>query len=115
MAITIWLSLIECKEAGLIQGNKLALGDNTIAISLIKKTSKMGREDLRYGAAKLIAPKISKLMAESGNFLDSQHLKGKLNGISDWLTFEDKEQYKKGKAGGQWTQGGEISNPPNCI
>ena len=36
----------------------------------------MSRDGLSYGAEKFIAQKITSLMAELGNFLDSQHLEG---------------------------------------
>ena len=38
MAITLWLSLIECRELNLIDEMILTLGDNTCAISLIFKS-----------------------------------------------------------------------------
>ena len=98
MAITIWLSLIECREAGRTQEVILALGDNTSAISWIMKTGTMDREKLSYGAAKFIARKIAELVAESGNFFDSQHLEGKLNGISNRLTFEGNKRFKREKS-----------------
>ena len=57
----------------------------------------MERGDLSYSAAKFIARKIAELMAELGNFLDLQHLEGKLNGISNWLTFNGKKRFERKK------------------
>ena len=105
MAISIWLSLIEFKQEGLTQENILALGDNTIAICWIMKSGKMTKNDLSYSAEKFIAQKVATIMAELENFLDTQHLKGKLNCIADWLSFQGKERYEReklenGKLGG---------------
>lgn len=97
MAISIWLSLLECKQEGLTQENILALGDNTSAICWIMKSGKMKKNNLSYSAVKFIARKVVTLMAELENFLDTQHLKGELNCITDWLSFQGKERYKRKK------------------
>ena len=36
-------------------------------------------------------------MAELENFLNSQHIEGEWNSISDWLTFEGDERHEKEK------------------
>ena len=36
-------------------------------------------------------------MIESGNFLDTQHVKGDWNSTADWLTFEGDDRYKNNK------------------
>lgn len=87
MVITIWLTLIECKEQGLKDELILALGDNTSAIGWMTKTSFLTPDSVYFSAANFIARKLASLMIESGNFLASQHLKGKKNIVADWLTF----------------------------
>ena len=61
------------------------------------KSGKMKKDDLSYSAVKFIARKVATLMAELGNFLDTQHLKGELNCIADWLSFQGKERYNREK------------------
>ena len=87
MVITIWLTLIECKEQGLKDELILALGDNTSAIGWMTKTGFLTPGSVYFSAANFIARKLASLMIESGNFLASQHLKGKKNIVADWLTF----------------------------
>ena len=92
MVITIWLTLIECKEQGLKDELILALGDNTSAIGWMTKTGFLTPDSVYFSAANFIARKLASLMIESGNFLASQHLKGKKNIIADWLTFSGSVQ-----------------------
>ena len=81
MAITIWLSHIECRELNLIDEMILILGNNTCAISWIFKSAR----------------KIADIVIDSKDFIDSQHISGVLNLISDWLSFEENSRIKKGK------------------
>ena len=87
MVITIWLTLIECKEQGLKDELILALGDNTSAIGCMTKTGYLTPDSVYFSAANFVARKLASLMIESENFLASQHLQGKKNIIADWLTF----------------------------
>ena len=97
MAITIWLSLIECREQNLIDELILILGDNTCAISWIFKSG-LNTKSMYRDAVLFIARKIAELVIESKNFIDSQHLPGVLNLISDWLSFEGSERIENGHA-----------------
>ena len=97
MAITLWLSLIECREQDLIDEVILILGDNTCAISWIFKSG-LSTVSIYRNAVLFIARKIADLVIDSKNFIDSQHLPGVLNLISDWLSFEGTSRIEKGKA-----------------
>ena len=97
MAITLWLSLIECQELKLIDEMILILGDNTCAISWIFKSG-LSTTPIYRNAVLFIARKIADLVIDSKNFVDSQHLPGVLNLISDWLSFEGASRIKNGKA-----------------
>ena len=96
MAITLWLSLIECEEQNLIDEMILILGDNTCAISWIFKSG-LSTTSIYRNAVLFIARKIADLVIESKNFIDSQHLPGVLNLISDWLSFEGTSRIENGK------------------
>ena len=96
MAITLWLSLDECRELNLIDEMILILGDNTSAISWIFKSG-LQTASIYRNAVLFIARKIATLVIDSKNFIDSQHLPGVLNLISDWLTFEGTSRIENGK------------------
>ena len=97
MAITLWLSLIECKEQNLIDEMILILGDDTCAISWIFKSG-LSTTSIYYNAVLFIARKIADLVIESKNFIDYQHLPGVLNLISDWLLFNGTSGIENGKS-----------------
>ena len=97
MAITLWLSLIECKEQNLIDEMILILGDNTCAISWIFKSG-LNTSSIYRNAVLFIARKIVDLVIESKNFIDSQHLPGVLNLIFDWLSFDGTSRIENEKA-----------------
>lgn len=96
MSITIWLSLIECREKKLVDEMILVLGDNTCAISWIFKSG-LNTKSIYREAVLFIARKLAELVIDSKNFIDSQHLPGVLNLISDWLSFEGVERVEKGQ------------------
>ena len=96
MSITIWLSLIECHEQKLVNKMILILGDNTCAISWIFKSG-LNTKSIYWEAVLFIARKLAELVINSKNFIDSQHLLGVLNLISDWLSFEGVERIEKGQ------------------
>ena len=88
MTITVWLTLLECKELGLTDELILALGDNTSAIGWMTRTGHLPPSSVYYEAANFIARQLASLVAESRNFLAPQHLQGKKNMVADWLSFE---------------------------
>ena len=98
MAITLWLSLIECKELGLVNELILVLGDNTSAIYWIVRSS-LSKTSVYHPTVLFIARKIATLVTESKNFIMPQHLPGILDSITDWLSFEGEEcmQHGSGK------------------
>ena len=97
MAITIWLSLIECEEMGLTDELILALGDNTSAVAWIFKAN-LRPPSLYSKAVNFIARKIATLMTTSKNFISSQHIPGMLNLIADWLSFEGTSRIENGSS-----------------
>ena len=96
MAITLWLSFIECKELKVFDEMIMILGDNTCAISWIFK-SRLSTTSIYCNAVLFIARKFKDLVIDSKNFIDSQHLPGVLNLISDWLSFDGTSRIKNGK------------------
>ena len=95
MAITLWLSLIECKELGLVNELILVLGDNTSAVHWIIRSS-LPKTSVYRPTVLFIARKIATLLAKSKNFIMPQHLPGILNSIADWLSFEGEERRQHG-------------------
>ena len=75
----------------------LIFGDNTCAISWIFKSG-LNTTSIYHNAGIFIAKKIADLVIDSKNFIDSQHLPGVLNLISDRLSFEDTSRIENGKA-----------------
>jgi len=96
MVITIWLLLIELDEQGAEEELILALGDNTSAIGWMVRTNHLKKHDFSYNAANFISRKVAQLLSKSKNFMVSQHVAGKQNQISDWLTFEGEERTETG-------------------
>jgi hypothetical protein len=88
MTITVWLTLLECKELGLTDELILALGDNTSAIGWMTRTGHLPPSSIYFEAANFIARQLASLVADSRNFLAPQHLQGKKNMVADWLSFE---------------------------
>ena len=74
----------------------LILGDNTCAISWIFKSG-LNTTSIYRNAVLFVARKIADLVIDSKNFIDSQHLPGVLNLISDWLSFEGTSRIENGK------------------
>lgn len=98
MTITLWLSLIEYKELGLVNELILVLGDNTSAIHWIICSS-LPKTSVYRPTVLFIASKIATLVAESKNVIMPHYLPGVLNSIADWLSFEGEErrQHRTGK------------------
>jgi hypothetical protein len=88
MTITVWLTLEECKELGRTDELILALGDNTSALGWMTRTGHLPPSSIYFEAANFIARQLASLVAHSGNFLAPQHLQGKKNMVTDWLSFK---------------------------
>jgi hypothetical protein len=87
MVINIWLQVQE------LQGSSksaciLALGDNTSAIGWLKKTSHIDKSSPYFHTVNMIANKLASLIIDSEHCLASQHFPGRLNWVSDCLSFE---------------------------
>ena len=87
MAITLWLSLLECEKLGLVNELLLILGDTTSAISWINRSS-LPKSSVYRPAVLFIAQKMASIVSKSQNFIVPRHLPGRLNSIVDWLFFE---------------------------
>jgi hypothetical protein len=87
MVITIWLIVVECAIEGAEQACILALGDNTSAIGWLFKSGKLKPGSRYYEPVQYIARVLAQLITESPHCLASQHLKGDLNTVSDYLSF----------------------------
>lgn len=97
MAISIWLSLIKSKEMNVTNEMILILGNNTYAISWIFMSG-LNTKSICWNVVLFIARKIAELAIESKHFIDSQHLPGVLNFMSDWLSFIGTSQIENKKA-----------------
>ena len=95
MAITLWLSLIECEEIGLVNELILILEDNTSAISWIIRSS-LPKTLIYRPVFLFIARKVATLALESHNFIVPQYLPGIINSIAGWMSFEGEERIKHG-------------------
>ena len=91
MAITLLLSLRECKQQGLSDEVILCLGDNSSACCWLFRAS-LPTKSIYFSAINFIARKIAKEVSASKNFIVSRHLEGKRNVICDYLSFEGKER-----------------------
>ena len=78
MAITLWLSLIECKDMGLVNELILILGDNTSAIHWIIRSS-LPKTSIYCSTVLFIARRVAILVLGSKNFIMLQHLPGIIN------------------------------------
>jgi hypothetical protein len=87
MAVTIWLTIIECRLEGSEQDCILAIGDNTSAIGWLYKSSRLDPESPYYAPVQLIARKVARLLIGSSHCLATQHIKGEHNTVSDLLSF----------------------------
>ena len=88
MAISVLLLLREAAEDGEKFPCLLVLGDNTSAISWIFRSGRIPRSSRYYPIVKEIARRIALDVTQGGAQLCSQHIAGKMNVISDLLSFE---------------------------
>ena len=93
MVINIWLI---CLEPGSDQSCILAIGDNTSAIGWLHSTSHLVQTWGAHSAHLMVARTLAKLLMTHNCCLASQHLKGELNLVADWLSFVGSET--RGKA-----------------
>jgi hypothetical protein len=89
MAIGIW---IECLAPSDDSECILSLGDNTSAVGWLFRSSHVDAASLTFDAIQLVARKVATLIMESPHCLASQHIKGKLNVVSDLLSFEKSDR-----------------------
>jgi hypothetical protein len=87
MVVSIWLTLLECRNQGKSEECILALGDNTSAIAWLFRAPKLPPSSYYYTSTQIICRRLAHLMTESGNCLFGQHLKGSYNFVADWLSF----------------------------
>ena len=95
MAISLWLSLIKCKEMGLLNELRLIFGDNTSAIHWIIR-SFLPKTSVDQSTVLFITRKVATLVSESRNFIMPHYLPGIMNSIVNWLSFEGTEFMKQG-------------------
>ena len=84
MVINVWLT---CLEPASDQSCVLAVGDNTSAIGWLHSTSRLDPTWGAHNAHLLVARKLARLLMEHRCCLASQHIKGELNLVADWLSF----------------------------
>ena len=84
MAINIWL---ECEGPDSNQKCILAIGDNTSAIGWLHNTSRLDPTWAAHDAHLVVSRKIAKILMDKQSCIASQHLKGELNVVADWLSF----------------------------
>ena len=65
----------------------LALGDNTSAIAWVMKTSKVKTDSVYYEATKMVARRLAQRCIEANVKLDTQHISGVHNDVSDLLSY----------------------------
>jgi hypothetical protein len=70
----------------------LSLGDNTLAIGWIFRSTQLPQDLPYYLPVPLISRKVALLISKSQQGLCSQHLKGESNNVPDWLSFTDQTQ-----------------------
>lgn len=87
MAVSIWITVLECDTRGLTHECILALGDNTSALGWIHRCA-LEEGSIYYNAAQMTARQIARLLSDSSHCLASQHLKGATNDVPDFLSFE---------------------------
>jgi len=85
----------------------MALGDNTLAIAWIYKSSRVKKSSNYYPAVKYISRTLALRSIESNAKICSQHVAGKRNAVADVLSFS-------GSVRGQ-TNALTHDNPPNDI
>ena len=87
MAVSTWITVLECDARGLTHECILALGDNTSALGWIHRCA-LEEGSIYYNAAQMTARQIARLLSDSSHCLASQHLKGATNDVPDFLSFE---------------------------
>jgi hypothetical protein len=105
MAVNIWLS---CQESDTDHDCILAIGDNTSAIGWLHNTARLDPTWAAHDAHLVVAQKVATLLMENSCCIASQHLKGELNLVADWLSFV-------GSAGRGKEHPLAFDNPPNDV
>ena len=88
MLVTIWLTILQSEELGREQDCIIPLGDITLGIGWLYKSSKLHPGCLYYKPVQMIARQLAPLNGHSNHCLASQqHIKGERNTVSDLLCF----------------------------
>jgi hypothetical protein len=91
MVINVWLEIEDATEP---HECILALGDNTSAIGWLFTSSKFPSSSIAHKAHLMVARQLATLVLESDHCLASQHLKGTLNIVADFLSFDGSSREK---------------------
>jgi hypothetical protein len=91
MVVNVWLGIEDVSDA---HQCILALGDNTSAIGWLFTSSKFLSLSLAHKAHLMVAPQLATLVLTNNHCLASQHLKGELNIIANFLSFNGYSQEK---------------------
>jgi hypothetical protein len=91
MVVNVWLEIDDATEA---HQCILALGDNTSAIGWLFTSSKFPSSSLAHKAHLMVARQLATLVLNHDHCLASQHLKGDLNVVADFLSFDGSSRDK---------------------
>jgi hypothetical protein len=87
LALTLLLLLLDCKDNSLPHQCLLVLGNSTSALGWLYKNGKVQPSSFYHCAVNLIARKVALILVTSTHCLASQHLWGKLNVVSNLLSY----------------------------
>lgn len=90
LAVTAWIMCEESTKGGF--DCLLSLGDGTSAIGWMYHAGKLHRGSPYFNAVQMIARKLATLVYEHEVCLSGQHIKGELNSVADWLSYEGAER-----------------------
>jgi hypothetical protein len=91
MVVTVWL---EIEDASSPHQCILALGDNTSALGWLFTSSKFPSSSLAHKAHLMVARQLATLVLDNDHCLASQHIKGDLNIVADFLSFDGSSREK---------------------
>ena len=91
MVVNVWLEIEDSSDD---HHCILALGDNTSAIGWLFTSSKFPSSSLAHKAHLMVARQLATLVLKNDHCLASQHLKGELNVVADFLSFDGSSREK---------------------
>ncbi len=91
MVVTVWL---EIEAASSPHQCILALGNNTSALGWLFTSSKFPSSSLAHKAHLMVARQLATLVLDNDHCLASQHIKGDLNIVADFLSFDGSSREK---------------------